>query len=712
MPDPVPRLTLGDLARQALAAAPAARSPLLVQLARATRTPEQLVAVADLLFAGGKHGPAIALEWLVRTSPVLPPELIARFVPILAERAIPTNLRVVASARLLRDLPDKADSVRPVAKSLVAGLSALRSLERLRHLQHQLDRSGALDQLIERRELRVRVDCPRCGVRLPREAMVKHLWFVHGLFLNEGKVLGSERLVALQREAFAASGDPAALDRAALLAGDTSGAVLREWIACTSPSADDTAPLRTASQEQRCGLCPACLAELPEPIAPLPALLAIGGGRIAGDGYAVEIGGATWFRTVRVSTPDKVLKSGPDHRKHLIAPRGSAAFIAALFLLGTAAAIQFVPRSSAHPIPIAGWGLLAAAAVYAFVRFTRRPLAPPDDRAVDVAWSVLGRRFVQRGTGTRFLTRLCRTSVRRGDPVERVGMLNKVVERAAEFAAESNAALQLLAAARVLLVEDAARDRLTSIAALAAAAFRGDLPIGFAEHVAGCFDPPDATEAIRLKMLLIAAAFDGGLRPKDLIDLWSVAPNLRRAMAVEPRHRLGLLYGLWAQRNIRRWERVGKADSVFDLARGPAGGRFLKQLPDLLLAHDLDPDTDADLGPVLVCGRGVALGGAMISNPDAEVRVVKAARGGYELIFGRHRLKVERRPPDDFAERLRGWLQVRATVLLPYIDGYLDPGPADVSNRVLGPFRDRCWRCGTESTVAVGKIGKAMNGRG
>lgn len=710
MPDPAPRLTLGDLARQALAAAPAARTPLVVQLARACRSPEQLAAVADLLLAG-KQGPGVALEWVVRTRPALPAELTAKLIPHLEAKAIPPALRVAAAARLMRDLPDTPDAVRPVVKALTTGRTPLQGLEQLRHLQHQLDRSRALDHLIDRREQRVKLDCPRCKVRLPRVEMVKHLWFAHGLVLNDGKVLGPDRLVEQEREALAKTGDPTALDRAALLAGDTRATLLREWTAASDPPAEDTAPLRAAAAEHRCGLCPSCLTELPEPLPPVPAPLALAHGRLAGDGYVVEVGGASWFRFLRVETPDKVVRSGPDRKVRRVSPRGFASLLAAAVLLVAAAAALTVPREVAPPFTLAAGGAVVAAAVFMVAVYYRKPLPSPDDRAVDAAWSVIGRRLVQAERGTRVLTRLCRTSAGLGDPVERVGVVKRVVEQASGAAEESTPALQLLAAARVLQVEDAGRDRLAGVAGLAGEAFRGDRPIAFAEFVVECFEPRDATDAIRLKMLLIAAAFDGGLRPKDLIDLWGVAPNLRRAMAVEPLHRLGLLYGLWAQRNIRRWERVGKADSVFDLARGPAGGRFLQQLPDLLLALDLDPDTEADLGPVLVCGRGVALGGVMVANPDADVRVAKSPRGGFELTFGRHRLRMEHRPPDDFAETLRGWLQVRATVLLPYIDGYLEPGPADVTARVLGPFRRRCWRCGAYSTVAAGKVGTPVPAR-
>jgi hypothetical protein len=710
MPDPTPRLTFGELAKQALAADPAARTALLIQLARGTRTSEQVAAVADLLLAGGKPGPAVALEWLPRVRPVLPDPLIARVVPLLSDRTIPASLRVVAAARLIRDLPDRAEAVRPVVRAITTGLSPLRGLERLRHLQHQVDRGRALDVLIDRREQRVKMDCPRCRVHLPRMEMVKHLWHAHGVFLDHGKVRGPARLADDLKSQHASTGDPTALDRAVLLAGPERTEMLRHWVIGSTPPADDTAPLLAAAEERRAGLCPGCLTELPAPVRPLPPPLALADGRLAGDGYAVEVGGASWFRVLRVETPERELRSGPD-RKRLLAPRGVATLAALVVLLGAAAAALFIPRGVVVPFVVVFWGLVAASAVYTFFVFVRRPLPSADDRAVDAAWAVLARRLIQKDRDLRFLTRLCRTSLGRGDPVERVGVLTRVVESAAKDAPDSEASLRLLAAAQVLQIEDGGRDRLAAIAGLAADGFRGHWPVTFAEYVADAFSPRDPTDPVRLRVLLIAAAFDGGLRPRDLIDLWAAAPALRRTMAVEPLHRLGLLYGLWALRHTKRWERVAPAETVFDLGRTAAGGRLLKQYPDLLLAHYPDPDTESDLGPVLVCGRGVVVGGAMTSDPDADVRVMKAARGGYEVVFGRHRLKVERRPPDSFSDVLRGWLKFRATVLLPYIDGYLEPGAPEVTNRVLGPFRVRCERCGSESVVAVGKIGTPVTRR-
>ena len=57
MSDSAPRLTLGDLANQVLSTASAeARAPLVAQLARGTRGPEQVAAIAERFLEAGPLG--------------------------------------------------------------------------------------------------------------------------------------------------------------------------------------------------------------------------------------------------------------------------------------------------------------------------------------------------------------------------------------------------------------------------------------------------------------------------------------------------------------------------------------------------------------------------------------------------------------------------------------------------------------------------------
>lgn len=711
MPEPpVPRLTLGDLANRVLEAAdPAARVPLVAQLARGTRTAEQITGVAEHFLAAGPPGRRVLLEWVARVRADLPESVLDQLRPLLSDRKVPASVRILAAARALRSLPDKVEAVEPIARALTRGLSPLRRLERLRQLQHQTEKSRGLDLLIERREKRVKMDCPRCGVRLPRVGMIRHLWNSHGLMLEHGKIRSPHRTVEELHTEHAASHDTTVLDRASLLSDPPA---LRAWVAAADTPAEDVATLLGAAADHRAGLCPGCFAELPAPLPPLPPPLTLAGGRLAGDGFLVEVGGASWFRTLTVASPTRIFRSGPDGRGAL-GRRGAATLAAAAVLLAAVAHGLFLRHPAVSHLPAVLVLALIAAVVYAVVWYTRKPLPNPADRAVDAAWTILARRLVKANQAAEWLTRLCRVSPGRGDPVARAGVLKQVTDRAAEGGTEAD--VQLLAAAGVLQVEDAARhgrDRVAGIAGVAAAGFRGDQPIGYAEYAAGCFldlaPAPEPGDLARLRTLLLAAAFDAGLNPRNLIDLWAVAPALRRAMAVEPLHRLGLLHGVWTMRPARRWEQVAPAESVFDLCRTSPNisGRLLRDFPDLLLYHRPDPDTFDQLGPVLVCARGVVVGGQMVADPDADVKVVKGGRpGGYELVFGRHRLRLVHRPAGDFAGTVREWLRFRAWALLPLLDNYLAPGSRAVAARVLGPFERRCDHCAAVAAVAVGTVG-------
>ena len=332
---------------------------------------------------------------------------------------------------------------------------------------------------------------------------------------------------------------------------------------------------------------------------------------------------------------------------------------------------------------------------------------------MDEAWRRLAPGAAERDDATRFLTRLCLASLGRGDPESRAKMLAVVAARAAGRADDSDAELQLLAAAGVLQIEDGARfgrDAVAGIADLAAIGLRGDRSSDFAEFVVGAYlaRARDEGDLARLRVMLVAGVFKAGLVPRDLRDLWAGAPNLRRAMAVEPSHRLGLLFGLWRTRAAKAWESVANATTVFDLARRlprTAAG-VLARYPDLLLYHRPEPAAEVLIGPVLVCARGVAVGDELAADPDAEVRL---AGGGRELVFGRHRIAVARRLPEEFAETVRGWLGFRAEVLLPFLDGYLAPGSPEVARRVLGPFCRKCLARGVVSVVGRGAAGKKQN---
>jgi hypothetical protein len=178
-------------------------------------------------------------------------------------------------------------------------------------------------------------------------------------------------------------------------------------------------------------------------------------------------------------------------------------------------------------------------------------------------------------------------------------------------------------------------------------------------------------------------------------------------MAMDPPHRLGLLFGVWRTREARAWKSVGSADTVFDLARTspPTAARVLARFPDLLLFHRPERDIEDLIGPLLICSRGVAVGGYLTADPDADVHLTA---NGRELIFGRHRIELARELPTEFVEVIRQWLGFRTEKMLPFIDGYLSPGTGEISTRVLRPFCRQCLSCGTVSVVSVGAVGRQV----
>src|SRR4051812_49195819 len=110
MPDPAPapRLTIGELARRALAAAGRReRTRYVERLARATRTPEHVGAVADLLLAAGPPGPAVFLLWVGELSGPIPPTVLDRARTLIADRKLPVSARVAGAAGLLHASLDR-----------------------------------------------------------------------------------------------------------------------------------------------------------------------------------------------------------------------------------------------------------------------------------------------------------------------------------------------------------------------------------------------------------------------------------------------------------------------------------------------------------------------------------------------------------------------------------------------------------------------------
>jgi hypothetical protein len=592
------------------------------------------------------------------------PAIVEQLLPLFTESRIPLAVRMAAAARAIESLPDTVQAIRGVARAITAGLSQSRALHRLRHLQHLTEKAAALDTLVELRERKVKMGCPRCGVRLPRAEMAKHLWHEHGLTLVKGKTRSRVGAVDAIRREYATAGDPALFDRAAEIGGESA---VRAWAAGTA-SEDEALPLCRAAREHGAGLCPACFAEVPPHVSELPPL-AVAHGRVAGDGYVATATSA-------------------------FSPRMSATLAAAFVLLAVGGFVHFA------------LGVVFAAAAYSLLFFIRTPRTSPDDRAIDAAWRKLASRLADRRDAARFLTRLCLTSIGQGDPMERANTLIRIISRARDNPAER----QLLAVALTLQMDDAGRygrDRSAGIAELVAPAFGREQPTDFAEFVLAAYFrvPRETSERERLRILLHAAAFTADLTPQDVLDLCDAAPHIAEAMRL-PAHHLALLYGVWVHRTARPWATVGEARSVFGLAttERTTAGKLLTHEQGLLLMCDTHPDVEAELGPVLITAGGVSVGGVVTLDPAADVHI---QNDGRELIFGKHTLKLSRAIPATFATELKAWLRFRAEVLAVYPAMYLRNESRPLS-RLLASFAASCPACGTKCLPLVGAVGRVL----
>jgi hypothetical protein len=686
------RIKLGELIDAALSPAePPAHAGFVADLAAVTRSADAVSAVADRFLAEGEAGRRILLEWLARLRVRMPGPLLELVPTLLADPVLTRDLQVRVAARAIRSSRNPKALLNRIVPLLTTGLSPLAALGRLRAVQGRLSRSRALDRLIARRERRLRLTCPRCASRLRLPELARHLYEVHGLLLHNGRARNPDRLLNDLRRRYAAGRDTTILDQAAQIADPVA---LRAWAARTSPTQSDIAAAAAVAADRGAGLCPHCLSELPPSVERLPPPLVLSRGRLSGEGYLVEVRGPDELRTCTVTTPAGVLRSGLDGRR-AVGPRAAAALVAAAVVLAGIVARVYTPA-------VLALALLA----YAAVRLVRSPLPPAGDRAVDRAWTLLADRLADDPTHDRFLTRLCRTSAGRGEVDARVEAVHEVTVRSNDPAVR--------AAALFLQLDDTGRlgvDRVSGVAGLIASGLRGDEAVAFAEHVAELFlarDPgPPPADRARLGVLVLDSAFAAGITPRGLAELWAGCPRLRTLTAVEPLSRLGLKYVVWMLRDGRPWEVSASVGSVFDLARiAPTlGGRLLAENPDLLLYCRPPAGVDEALGWVLVCARGVIVGGEVVADPDAEIRVEGGRLiGSATLVFGPHQFSLPRRPPAEFVTTLRRLLRLRTDVLLPRLDAALATRPTPA---MLIPLARRC-RCGADVLVAAGELGRAV----
>src|SRR5262249_3207521 len=134
------------------------------------------------LAAGDAHARRLALELSARVPP-LEISLIELLRPLLRDRRLPAAARVEAAVAMTRTTgPTGAGTIR-ILRAFAAGVGKSRALERAGALRRRFGHLPAFAPFLAYLRRKVKLRCPRCRTKLPRRAMVRHMWDEHGALL-------------------------------------------------------------------------------------------------------------------------------------------------------------------------------------------------------------------------------------------------------------------------------------------------------------------------------------------------------------------------------------------------------------------------------------------------------------------------------------------------------------------------------------------------
>jgi len=684
-------------------------------IARTYPTPTTLAAF-HLLRSTPTVGTKLALEFVARMPEPIPAALLLLAAQLIQVRAAPVQLRLAVAGKLLASLPDTPRSAGPVIRSVTAGLSKSRRLERMIQLQSRVETCAVLDEMVRNGEQRVKWKCPKCAAKLTRREFIRHLWAEHRLRFDRGTAYDPRGTVESAVNAAAAGTSSEAVESAFTATRfyfpEASYAQVLQGVAARQRLAGAALPptLLKAAEDQKAGLCPSCLTPIPDPIPTLPPPLALGGGRLAGDGYAVQVTETSLGQTATTETPAGPVPLGPDALR--FGPRGFAVLVAAPLLAVIVLTVSLLPSRFASPGWVAVLASLGAWLLYWAVRSARTPLPVPDDLAVELGWRTLAPGVGRSRSVVRFLTRLCRASAGVGSTVDRVPKVWQWVEQAEMLAEKSADHAQFLAAVQALQAFDGVtfgKDKLGGLAVAFGRFVRGEAGPIYAEAMAEfalTSGQLTAGETARLAVSLTAESFDAGLLPGDMVCVVRLLPWVRRLLGRPTATLLQHRYALWRGRNSEPWATVGKAASIFELvASAPSTARrILAAHPDALFKIDLPDGADRDLGDTVMTPRGVIVGGKVLTDPNDSLSLSRSPSGsGWWLVLGAEKLTLDRRLTTDVVNAVRAWVRYWAAKQVPQADAADRANPARVA-KLLAAVKVTCPLCGTVCACRAGRV--------
>lgn len=642
------------------------------------------------LLAGDPAARRLALELVPRLPLPVEPSLIPPLRGALSDRQVPSKLRVAIAAHLLSSLPSAGSETEAVLDALTKDVSSARAVAWLRALRTRVVGCEKLDERFYKLEARVPMRCPRCKIKLPRPAMVKHLWQEHRLMLDGQQVRQPWRLVEDWLREYAATGQARLLEQATELAEQldpVAGAARVQRLLLVSGRADLEVleNLRAEARRSDATLCPHCFALAPLPtLDPVP-LATVSGGRIACRGFAAEVSDDGLFPRLRLEAPGEPTYHARAPGRWLTSHGVSMALAGPCVLLALIAALYW-PEQWGPPL-LPTLALVALGWVLHANNRQRRGEEPHRrERVVGLAWQTLLPTLLNNGYAQReadFGAGLAAVSTGMGDPHRREAELSRVSAIVREGVHTQEAAAEQLAPLRRLAVSDAAeqdRDPVLVLVNEVAPTLSGELPLDFAELMLADWGGQEwwtRGNRARMRILLCGRAFEAGLGVWELQELGHVFPRLAEVLVTEDLDGLARLCHLWGLLTERPWDDIAPATPVFDLARYPVlGGQFLHAHPDLLFFQS-GAEFEEIVGspsPILVCEEGVLYRDHLIRDADGPVKLKARPLlhgGGFEMTAGTLSMQG-RKGLLLLAKRLNGWHRYLFKDFLPGVEGVLN----------------------------------------
>jgi hypothetical protein len=263
---------------------------------------------------------------------------------------------------------------------------------------------------------------------------------------------------------------------------------------------------------------------------------------------------------------------------------------------------------------------------------------------------------------------------------------------------------------------DEDNDTIPLVASWVARTFEGKLPLAFAQHLLEEWAAPwwNRGNRARLRILLCDRAFEAGFEVKNLLDAGENAPALGAVLKTSQPRALAALRLLWSLRPTRPWDRLGEAQTAFELAGNPNRADLLADQTDLLLW------TEEPACPVVAEGGQARMGPATIRFTTAGVwlqdilfpippRVfeVRLKSSGCEMHLGREVFHSQV-DLDPLSRQLERWFRYVFHEFLPQVDRVLTWQAPERAALLRAWGAVPCPECGRFLLARAGEVGIAL----